>query len=44
MIFVDTGAWFASIVPTDANHERAAIWLENNTEILFTTDYMSTKP
>jgi len=40
MIFVDTGAWFASIVPTDPNHARAAQWLQNNNEILFTTDYV----
>ncbi len=40
MIFVDTGAWYASIVPTDPNHELAAIWLQNNSEILFTTDYV----
>ncbi len=40
MIFVDTGAWFASIVPTDPNHNKAADWLQNNSEILFTTDYI----
>lgn len=40
MIFVDTGAWFALIVPTDPNHHKAAEWLENHSEILFTTDYI----
>ena len=40
MIFVDTGAWFASTVPTDPDHARAARWLQNNNEILFTTDYV----
>ena len=40
MIFVDTGAWFASIVPTDPNHQKAAKWLEANNEILLTTDYI----
>ncbi len=40
MIFVDTSAWFASIVPTDPNHKSAADWLQNNSEILFTTDYV----
>ena len=40
MIFVDTGAWFASIVPTDPDNARAARWLQNNTENLFTTDYV----
>jgi predicted nucleic acid-binding protein len=40
MIFVDTGAWYASIVPTDPNHKIAAEWLQNNTEQLLTTDYV----
>jgi len=40
MIFVDTGAWFAAVVPTDPNHKRAADWLQNNNEILFTSDYV----
>lgn len=40
MIFVDTSAWYASIVPTDPNHKRAADWLQNNGDILFTTDYI----
>lgn len=40
MIFVDTGAWYASIVPTDPNHRIAAEWLRNNTEQLLTTDYV----
>jgi predicted nucleic acid-binding protein len=40
MIFVDTGGWFALIVPTDPNHGQAAEWLQTNNEILFTTDYV----
>lgn len=40
MIFVDTGAWFAFVVPTDPNHAVAGVWLENNTEILITSDYV----
>ncbi|MFN0140068.1 MAG: type II toxin-antitoxin system VapC family toxin [Pyrinomonadaceae bacterium] len=40
MIFVDTSAWFASIVPTDPNHDKAAEWLQSNNEVLFTTDYI----
>lgn len=40
MIFVDTGAWFAAIVPTDPNHERAAAFLAANREPLITTDYV----
>jgi uncharacterized protein len=40
MIFVDTGAWFASVVPSDSNHQKAMLWLNNNTESLLTTDYV----
>ena len=40
MIFVDTGAWFAAFVPNDADHAAADGWLEANTEILVTTDYV----
>lgn len=38
MIFVDTGAWFASIVRGDANHSVAAAWFAQNQEPLLTTD------
>ncbi len=37
-VFVDTGAWFASIVPWDANHDQAATWLAQNARSLLTTD------
>jgi predicted nucleic acid-binding protein len=40
MIFVDTGAWFAAFVPNDADHAAADAWLEANTELLVTTDYI----
>lgn len=40
MIFVDTGAWFASIVGSDSDHGAAARWLGQNTEPLLTTDYV----
>jgi len=40
MIFVDTGAWFASVVPWDANHAAAAAWLKGNQDTLITTDYV----
>ena len=40
MIFVDTGGWFASIVPTDQDHEIARNWFLQNREPLFTTDYV----
>jgi uncharacterized protein len=40
MIFVDTGAWFASIVPSDADHVAAMRWLNQNSESLLTTDYV----
>jgi len=40
MIFVDTGAWFASIVPTDSDHAAAVAWLRQNKQPLITTDYV----
>ena len=40
MIFVDTGAWYASLVPTDPDHSRAVQWLANNRFPLLTTDYV----
>jgi predicted nucleic acid-binding protein len=38
--FVDTGAWFAGIVPTDPNYFRAKSWLESNNSFLLTSDYI----
>ena len=40
MIFVDTGAWFASVVPTDRDHAAAVRWLRHNTQPFITTDYI----
>lgn len=40
MIFVDTGAWYASVVPSDQDHMAASAWLKANTEPLLTTDYI----
>lgn len=40
MIFVDTGAWYASLVPTDPDHARAAQWLTANRSPSLTTDYV----
>lgn len=40
MIFVDTSGWFASIVPSDRDHEIAKNWFLQNGERLFTTDYV----
>lgn len=40
MIFVDTGAWFASVVPTDRDHAAVLQWLGQNREPLITTDYI----
>jgi predicted nucleic acid-binding protein len=38
MIFVDTSAWFASVVPTDVDHTAVNDWLDKNTQPLITTD------
>ena len=40
MIFVDTGAWYASLVPTDPDHSKAVRWLAANRSPLLTTDYV----
>jgi predicted nucleic acid-binding protein len=40
VIFVDTSAWFALVVPTEPEHGRAATWLDANSESLLTTDYI----
>jgi predicted nucleic acid-binding protein len=40
MILVDTGAWYASVVPTDPDHAAAVAWLDGNHELLLTTDYI----
>jgi uncharacterized protein len=40
VIFVDTGAWYASLVPTDPDHARAVQWLAENHDPLLTTDYV----
>jgi len=40
MIFVDTGAWYASLVLTDPDHSRAVQWLVENHSPLLTTDYV----
>lgn len=39
-VFVDTGAWFASIIAEDAEHQRAVGWLSQNRQPLLTTDYI----
>ena len=40
MIFVDTSAWFASVVPWDADHSAASAWFQQTNEPLLTTDYV----
>lgn len=40
MIFVDSGAWFASVIVTDPDHAAAKTWLTGNREQLLTTDYV----
>jgi predicted nucleic acid-binding protein len=40
MVFVDTGAWFALSVPSDANHAAAVAFLATNQEPLVTSDYI----
>src|SRR5262245_52765235 len=40
MIFVDSGAWFASLVPTDPDYAAAQTWFAQNQQPLITTDYV----
>lgn len=40
MIFVDTSAWFALVVPTDPCHKLAKSWLMQNKIRLITSDYV----
>lgn len=40
MIFVDSGAWFASIIASDPDHSAALQWLNQNREPLVTSDYV----
>lgn len=40
MIFVDSGAWFASVVEDDEDHFAAKNWFDQNVEELLITDYI----
>ena len=40
MIFVDTGVWFARLVPADPDHARVKNWFDHNQQPLFTSDYV----
>lgn len=40
MIFVDTSAWFACLVPSDPNYPAAVAWLATNRSPLLTTAYV----
>ena len=40
LVFVDTSAWFAAVVPDDANHAAATAWFKNNRNPLTTTDFV----
>ena len=40
MIFVDTGAWFASVIAADPDHAAATAWLVQNQLPLVTTDFI----
>jgi predicted nucleic acid-binding protein len=39
-IFVDTGAWFASVISSDPYHLKIMAFLQQNTLPLITTDYI----
>ncbi|MGA2229366.1 MAG: PIN domain-containing protein [Tepidisphaeraceae bacterium] len=39
-VFVDTGAWYASVVPGDPQHAEVMAWHRQNHLPLITTDYV----
>ncbi len=39
-VFVDTGAWCASVVPADRYHLKVVAFLQHNPSPLITTDYI----
>lgn len=39
-VFVDTGAWYATMVRKDRDHDAAKQFLQNNTSPLMTSDYV----
>ncbi len=40
MIFVDTGAWYASVVPNDPDHQIATNFIHENVGRLCTSDFV----
>lgn len=40
MIFVDTSAWYARLITSDADHPAVAAWFESNRQPLVTSDYV----
>jgi predicted nucleic acid-binding protein len=40
MIFVDTGVWYARLVPAEFEHPGIVRWMSTNPEPLLTTDYV----
>jgi uncharacterized protein len=39
-VFIDTGPWYASVVPADPRHAEVMAWFRTNHEPLTTTDYV----
>jgi predicted nucleic acid-binding protein len=39
-VFIDTGPWYASVVPGDPRHVDVMAWLRRNNHLLVTTDYI----
>jgi len=39
-VFVDTGPWYAVIVPADPRHVQTLAWIRQNNGPLLTTDYI----
>lgn len=39
-VFVDTGAWYAAVVPGDPRHGATLAWIRQNDPQLLTTDFV----
>jgi hypothetical protein len=40
VVFIDTGAWFALVVPSDVDHRAAVNWFASNRDAICTSNYV----
>jgi predicted nucleic acid-binding protein len=39
-VFIDTGPWYAGVVPDDPRHAEVMAWHRQNNRAVVTTDYV----